>query len=300
MLVMISAKPMSVKGKVVHLKLVCPVITLLACALALISINAFASTQDRINQDIAQHKAIVVHVLVALADNNEQWIVPIAKALGNGADPKSNLYWGALYGVKTYFTKKAGWKLIQSSKPKNRKILERVILKKQFSRNSKPVNVYLIADAWSGRYIKQTIEQFLRYNAGKDIETIVITGKTLSAGGNAHLISYVGHNALMDFAGARNYMISNPQPAKHNPTNDAIVLACKSQPYFAPRLKALSANPVVVTTGLMAPEAYTLNAAIATWINGASVAEIRKASAKSYNTFQKSGLSAAKRLFAVK
>ncbi|WP_176700834.1 hypothetical protein [Gilliamella sp. Fer4-1] len=40
-------------------------------------------------------KAKVIHVLVALCDNKYQKIVPVPKAIGNGQDPKSNLYWGS-------------------------------------------------------------------------------------------------------------------------------------------------------------------------------------------------------------
>ena len=44
-----------------------------------------------------------VHVFVALADNQNQGIVPVPAALGNGRDPQRNLYWGAAYGLKTFF-----------------------------------------------------------------------------------------------------------------------------------------------------------------------------------------------------
>jgi len=44
----------------------------------------------------------VIHVLVALCDNKYQKIVPVPQAIGNGQDPKNNLYWGAAYGFKTY------------------------------------------------------------------------------------------------------------------------------------------------------------------------------------------------------
>ena len=49
--------------------------------------------------------------MVALADNDHQGIVPVPRQLGDGDDPANNLYWGARYGVKTYFrgpVKKAG------------------------------------------------------------------------------------------------------------------------------------------------------------------------------------------------
>lgn len=44
-----------------------------------------------------------IHVFVALCDNANQGIVPVPESLGNGQDPKSNLYWGAIYGLKSYF-----------------------------------------------------------------------------------------------------------------------------------------------------------------------------------------------------
>src|ERR1700751_6185185 len=46
----------------------------------------------------------VVHVYVALADNRHQGIVPVPAKLGNGEDPARNLYWGAAYGLKTFFS----------------------------------------------------------------------------------------------------------------------------------------------------------------------------------------------------
>ena len=41
-----------------------------------------------------------VHVTVALCDNATQGMVPVPAAIGDGDDPRTNLYWGARYGVK--------------------------------------------------------------------------------------------------------------------------------------------------------------------------------------------------------
>src|ERR1700722_7703404 len=54
----------------------------------------------------------VAHVLVALADNRYQGIVPVPAAIGNGDDLIHNLYWGAGYGLKTFFRRSADWELI--------------------------------------------------------------------------------------------------------------------------------------------------------------------------------------------
>src|SRR5262249_2093890 len=63
----------------------------------------------------APHKtnsARVIHVVVALCDNQYQGIVPVPPLIGNGDDPARNLYWGAAFGVKSFFKKAPDWKLI--------------------------------------------------------------------------------------------------------------------------------------------------------------------------------------------
>src|SRR6188474_1339529 len=50
-----------------------------------------------------------IHVFVALCDNKYQGIVPVSAKIGNGQDAASNLYWGAAYGVKTFFSKSSEW-----------------------------------------------------------------------------------------------------------------------------------------------------------------------------------------------
>src|SRR5262245_13744302 len=71
-----------------------------------------ADAAQRIRSDAAAGRPLVAHVVVALCDNLNQGIVPVPKALGNGQDPARNLYWGARYGVKTYFAKTGGWKQV--------------------------------------------------------------------------------------------------------------------------------------------------------------------------------------------
>jgi len=38
-------------------------------------------------------KLETIHVFVSLCDNAKQGILPVPKTLGNGQDPKNNLYW---------------------------------------------------------------------------------------------------------------------------------------------------------------------------------------------------------------
>jgi hypothetical protein len=58
------------------------------------------------------------------------------------------------------------------------------------------------------------------------------------------------------------------------------------------------ATPLLWTTGLMAPEAYTLESALEGWILGEDHDSIHLRAAKAYHAYQQCGLKAAKNLFA--
>jgi hypothetical protein len=55
-----------------------------------------------------------IHIMVALCDNFYQGIVPVPEGIGNGQDPRTNLYWGCGYGVKTFFKRSADWQLLKT------------------------------------------------------------------------------------------------------------------------------------------------------------------------------------------
>jgi hypothetical protein len=239
---------------------------------------------------LAQGTPRVIHVFVALADNAHQEIVPVPAALGNGDDPGRNLYWAAAFGVKTYFKKSAEWKELETAQNPNSYILERTVFVHRAS------GTYLIADAYRGREIKRAITEFYRSAAGLEAETKVPeTGaedaKELS---KAALSVYVGHDGLMDYA------IENRIEGDRKTGREAIVLACASKQFFANGLRSTRAQPILWTTGLMAPEAYTLKAAVDGWIAGESTEQIRKRAVEAYAKYQKCGVTAADRLFSSK
>lgn len=224
-----------------------------------------------------------IHVLVALCDNKYQGIVPVPAKIGNGQDPNNNLYWGCGYGLRTYFKKSAEWKLLQSIK-KDSFLLERLI----FKHTSK--NYYLIADAYNGKYIKECTVDFLKSCSGQKKETLTLNGVTLGAFGNAQLVAYAGHDGLMDFSLDGSF--KNTDSRKR----DAIILACYSKDYFSPYLKQTGAYPILWTTGLMCPEAYSLHDALTGYVNGESAESMRTRAAKAYTRYHKCGEKAARNL----
>lgn len=227
-----------------------------------------------------------IHVFVALCDNEYQGIVPVPEELGNGQKPHQNLYWGALYGVKTFLKYKTkDWTYIKTLPSTNPFILDRIL----FKHASK--DTYLLAEAYDGEHIKPCTEDFLKAANAQNPFNINIDDVDLNFGGGADLIAYAGHDGLMDFNVEVNYK-DNPNKAK-----DIMILACYSQEYFTTELKLAKANPILWTTHLMAPEAYTLKAAIDGWINMETPKEIEERAAQVYHQYQKCGLKGARNLF---
>ena len=229
------------------------------------------------------HDIKTIHIMVALCDNKYQGIVPVPSKIGNGQDPFNNLYWGTAYGIKTYFKRSKEWTLIKTQKDIGH-ILERVVFKhvsKEF---------YVVADAYDGQYIKETTEKFLRSSCGKDKDVLVLGDKTIGIEGNSNLVAYIGHDGLMEFE------LDESFESHDDKIRDVIILACYSKLYFKPYFQQANVNPLVWTTGLMAPEAYTIHDAISGYVQNESNEEIRTRAAKAYAKYQKCSEKAAKRL----
>lgn len=229
-------------------------------------------------------QARIIHVLVALCDNEHQGIVPVPKKIGNGKDPANNLYWGCGHGVKTFFKKQPDWKLIRQIKNPSKSILERLVFKHRDSA------AYLVADAYDGALIQQTTIDFLNYAAGKDSLVLRIDSVKIKAGGSANLICYVGHNGLMDFTVPTNPFAINKEK------REVIMLACGSKNLFYNHIKRTGAYPLVWTTNLMCPEAYTLDTAIDSWLQRDKPETTREKSAQTYHQYLKCGINGARKL----
>jgi hypothetical protein len=76
-----------------------------------------------------------------------------------------------------------------------------------------------------------------------------------------------------------------------------MILACYSMRYFAPEIQKAGANPVLWTTHLMAPEAYTLEAALDGWIKNEYGTLIEERAAQAYHKYQNCGINGARNLF---
>lgn len=246
---------------------------------------------QRIVRDLDAGLPLVAHVVVALADNEHQGIVRVPQSLGDGDRPQSNLYWGAMYGVKGFLRRSPDWRLVPIPASGDARILERVLFRRDLVRDGKAVTVYLLAEAWQGRQIAASIGRFLELTRGQHAESVRVDGREIAAGGAAHLIAYAGHNGLMDFAAP-----ALAASSERRLPRVAVVLACHSDAYFSALLRPHAA-PLVTTASLMAPEAYVLDAIVAAWFAGSTRAAVVGAAAQAYARYQKISERAGRSIF---
>lgn len=240
-----------------------------------------------LGQSSAEISTKIIHVAVALCDNN-QHIARVPAQLGNGKDPKNNLYWGALYGVKTFLKNSENWEFIKSTKKLNDQILERVVFKHKIE------DCYLVADAYNGDFIYQTIKDVINFTAGQSKQKITTKNKEYFIKSGSDLMVYVGHNGMLDFD-----FPEFKYPKKTNQKQmDAMVLACYSNCKFEKPFSESNTNFVLGTNGLVAPEAYILEYALEAWLKNKSKKEIEIAAASAYAKYQKISKKAANRIFA--
>ncbi len=264
-------------------------IIVLLCSFLFLSCNA--QTSDRENATGSTHKNVIsfdttyktIHIFVALCDNKYQGIVPVPAKIGNGQDLNNNLYWGCGFGIRTYFKNSKDWKLVKTEKLDDIK-LERLVFKHRTK------NYFLVADAYNGQYIKQCTKDFLNSSSGQLKDTLHINKTTIGIAGNSKLVAYIGHNGLMDFQLTETYQ--NDDSKKR----DVIILACYSKRFFSSHLKSANVNPIIWTTGLMCPEAYTIHDALTGYLNNETNEKIRTRAVLSYSKYQKCSQKAARNL----
>lgn len=203
---------------------------------------------------------LVLALLLISLLSRSQDTVKVFVALWN-SPPKTDLYWGKMYGIKTYFNQDKDWEMVNSKNPNNT-ILEQILF------YNKTLDLYVDAMAYNTSKIKKTITEFIEYAYQASEEELVI---------------YVGHDGLMDFD-------IDVVPQKNH--CDAMVFSCVSQNYFSPYL-----DMILSTYTFMAPEAYGVMAAIESWAKKENEEGIRKNTAVSYAKYQKISVRSAERTF---
>ena len=239
---------------------------------------------------------LVIHVIVPLCSNAQ--IDCGSNVAGDPDRLDTNLYWGAAFGHRRFFDrKKSGFSRIDVMTAEGPR-LERVVYRRLVpaapfgGKPDETVEQIVVLDAYHGDSIDRAVEAFwriatrggrIRFHDGGKLrdERISIAG-------------YAGHNRLMD--GVR--LSPPPGPDERVRAIPSFVLACDSEPYFGPALRAAGSETWLMTRSLMAPEGYVLDAVVTAIGENAPPPTIRDRAVAAYAKWQKLTRGAAGTIFA--
>ena len=153
-------------------------------------------------QMIEQQGFIAVTVHVALHDRpgNRKG------KFGDGANPGTNLYWGALFGLETHFANSAGWRRAYADRGDKAQIIRRAVFHKRAEPTPAWVDrgvlegfdVYVLANAWPSTRIVEAMEQpIIEAVCGESI-ALPVDGRIIEFGGAGAMVGYLGKNHMLD------------------------------------------------------------------------------------------------------
>lgn len=229
---------------------------------------------EKLQEKIKNKIPLVVHIHIPLCDNQHQGIVPTSKSLGDGMSTRTNLYWATSSGTKKYFQKHKLWQQIYNQNDIDTNILERIV----FERTYADTKVYLVADAYRGDRMEETINDYLAALACQRTETLTLaaTKEQIPLSGGADLLIFNGHNGMMDNVVIKEWVNDSDE------RKDAVINACATFGYFEEELRKAKAYPLLRTTNLLHPGAYVLTAVIDDWVHQQSMSTIAKNANKAY------------------
>lgn len=233
----------------------------------------------------------VVHVIVPLCSNAQ--IDCGSPAAGLAGNLQTNLYWGAVFGHRRFFDRKRSeFTRIDVARGKG-PLLERAVYRRMIAAPGaaeKNLEQIVVLDAYHGDNIDQAVEMFwIRATRGGIIH---FRDGDRDRTERVSVVGYAGHNRLMDGVRLSEVTQGNGSPIP------SFVLACASEQYFGPALRAAGSETLVMTRTLMAPEGYVLDAVVRAIGDHAERGQIRTAAVKAYAKWQKLSDSVAGTIFA--
>lgn len=156
-----------------------------------------------ITRAIEQRGRITVTLHVALADHRSSGV---PAKFGDGDDPTTNFYWGALFGVETHLANAAGWHRAYADDGDGRRIIRRVVFRRragltptwQARGATRPFDVYLLACAWPSSQTVAAMEQPLRDALSDEPVVLTVDGIDVEFGAGSVMTGYVGLNRMLD------------------------------------------------------------------------------------------------------
>jgi hypothetical protein len=244
----------------------------------------------RVVADLAAGKPLVVQAHVPLCDND---VIPCGNArLGDGDHPEKNLYWATTEGFLGWFGRRGGgWKQVldgDGGAIGEEHVLDLRVWRRELAtpaawrRAGAPARftMYVVAQAWRGEEIHRAFSHYADDLYGVTAHEVTLAdGTRIAAGGDAHVVAYVGHNHLMDLDA-----FDWAAVAKHadDRPRGAIAIACHTAVYMQDLVPGARQVPLVLTRDFLLASAAALEGAVLGFARGGDYAAIRKGAAAGY------------------
>lgn len=228
---------------------------------------------------VAETGRLVIHVLVPLCHNEQ--VVCGSKLAGDPDNLDHNLYWGAIFGQKRFFSRKASsWKPeVVDAAPSG--VLARAVFSRSFDGapwgREAPITTWVVFDAIHGGEIDGAIDTF--FHSAERGARLDWTSNGDAHGAPVDVIGYAGHNRMMD----------GKKPPASSPGGAPIpsfVMACHSRSWFEAALTERGSRLLASTQALMAPEGYVVDALAAALSENAPPDQLRRRTAAAYGRWQ--------------
>jgi hypothetical protein len=202
---------------------------------------------------------------------------PIA---GRPGDLEHNTYWGAVFGARRFFERKgSGWDRVELTRG-GPVFLERAVYRRWVPRAAGDrVEELVVLQAVHGDAIDKAVDHF--FHMAAEGARVAFQDGDRRRDEAVTVAGYAGHNRLMDGK-------ELPAPAQHaRAPIPSFVLACESEPYFTPALRSAGSDPLVMTSTLMAPEGYLIDAVARGLGEGLPARELRARAVAAYAKWQR-------------
>lgn len=253
-------------------------------------VAALDALDARVVADLAAGRPLVVQVHVPLC---EATIIPCGNArLGDGDRPAGNLYWATGEGFLGWFGRRGGgWKpalVADGAAIGEPEVLDLRVWRRElptpaaWRRAGAParMTMLVVAQAWRGRSIDAALARYAEDLYGTRAQAIALAdGTTIAAGGDAHLVAYVGHNRLMDLP-AFDWRAVAAQADDR--ARGVIAIACHTAPYMQEVVPTSRQVPLLLTRDFMLASAAALEGAALAFAKDGDYAAIRRGGAQGY------------------
>ncbi len=244
----------------------------------------------RIAADLAAGKPLVAEVHVPLCDSS---LIDCGNAkLGDGDNLATNLYWATSPGFGVWFSRGgSGWKRVLRQQATGDADLLQVDVYRRtvptpasWRKLGAPPKLELdvVIRAWRGKAIDRALAAYAADLSGGPARPLTLDdGTKLQAGGAAQLVSWVGHNRLMDSAEAYAW------PASGKDVKGTLFVACHTARYIEDTVVGPTRVPLLATRDFLFSNAAPFEAALLAFTSGEGYARMREVAVVAYAAVQK-------------